>query len=119
MTNPHCTISELFHSLSGKWILPVLYQLQREEGPRRFGELRKAIGSITTSELTKSLRHLETLGLAHREQFNEIPPRVEYRLTELGVSLQAPLEQIASWLVTHQEVVQPLIYPKKTSAKDA
>jgi DNA-binding HxlR family transcriptional regulator len=102
LTDKHCTAAELFQTLSGKWTLPVLYQLHKEGKPMRFGELRKSVGSITTSELTKSLRHLEALGLILRVQYNEIPLHVEYSCTDLGKSLRGPLEELGNWLTAHR-----------------
>ena len=112
MVEKQCTVAELFQALSGKWLLPVLYQIQYEDRPVRFGELRKAVGGITPSELTKALRHLESLGLAQREQFNEIPPRVEYRPTQLAISLRPPLETLAAWLIASQSEVTKVLAAK-------
>lgn len=100
-----CTIAELFHVLSGKWTLPVLYQLQLEEAPVRFGQLCRAVAGITTSELSKTLKLLESIGLVSRNQFNEIPVRVEYRRTELAASLREPLQILAGWLREHEREI--------------
>lgn len=101
-----CTLPELFQLLSRKWVLPVLYSLQHSPRPLRFGEVLESVGRVTTSELTKTLRYLESLGLIDREQFNEIPPRVEYCCTELGLSLKQPLCDLAAWLQEHPELLQ-------------
>jgi len=98
-----CVVSELFEALSGKWTLPVLYQLHIRTEPIRFGELQRAVGRITQKELSKTLRMLESLELVQREQFPEIPPRVEYRVTELGASLRAPICGLADWLTEHRQ----------------
>lgn len=104
MSDQHgCTISDLFHALSGKWTLHVLYQLSLSAEPLRFGQLRREIGDVTTSELTKTLRNLEAMGLINRTQYSQIPVRVEYRLTDSGRSLTQPLGSFSSWLQTHPE----------------
>ena len=72
--------------LSGKWRLYVLYVLSKAS-VCRFGALKRAIPGITSTMLTHALRDLETLGIVHREQFNEVPPHVEYSLTEKGLAL--------------------------------
>jgi DNA-binding HxlR family transcriptional regulator len=103
MSEPdQCTITDLFHALSGRWTLPVLYQLSTAEAPLRFGELRRQVGEVTTSELTRTLRNLVSMGLVQRTQFPEIPVRVEYQVTPPGASLRPPLESLNAWLLDHQ-----------------
>lgn len=97
-----CTIVELFHALAGKWTLPVLYYINLSEVPLRFGEIRRRVDGITTSELTKVLRHLEAKQIVFRRQFNEIPVRVEYSPTPLGASLSDLLRGFNTWLQSHQ-----------------
>ena len=63
----------------------------------RFGELRRHIGEITESSLTKQLRELESDGFIHRHDFKEVPPKVEYTLTELGESFMRVLDVIKDW----------------------
>ena len=63
----------------------------------RFGELKKAYPNITNTMLTNTLRDLESLGIIHREQFNEIPPHVEYSLTEKGKALLPVFFEISKW----------------------
>src|SRR5262245_12122835 len=86
-----CTVSPLLHLLAGKWVLPVLYHLHRTDRPMRFGEIRRAVGSVTQKECTKVLRLLERLQLVTRTVYAEVPVRVEYALTPLGLSLKQPL----------------------------
>ena len=68
-----------------------------EQAPGHFGQLRRRLEGITQSTLTKQLRELEQDGFLHREIYREIPPRVEYRLTELGESFIPVLYQMLSW----------------------
>ena len=77
------TISTVQKILGGKWKIEILYYIGKQD-IRRFGELRRHIGEITESSLTKQLRELESDGFIHRHDFKEVPPKVEYTLTELG-----------------------------------
>ncbi|MFM2482545.1 winged helix-turn-helix transcriptional regulator [Celerinatantimonas sp. YJH-8] len=89
--------------ISGKWVIPILYRLIITNDAIRFGALQRAIGTITQKELTKQLRSLETLGLVTRTIYPEIPPRVEYQITELGKSLKPMLDLLAEWMREHRE----------------
>ena len=81
--------------LSGKWSILILYHLN--DGALRYGELQRGIGDITQSTLTKQLRLLESYGLINRYVYSEIPPKVEYSLTDLGKSFNPVLEQFGIW----------------------
>ena len=80
--------------LSGKRRLNVLNELCKSSFCR-FGALKRAIPGITSTMLTHALRDLETLGIVHREQFNEVPPHVEYSLTEKGLALLPVFAELA------------------------
>ena len=82
--------------LGGKWRTHVLYVLCRQ-GPFRFGELKAAIPKITSTMLSATLKELEGIGIVHREQFNEIPPHVEYSLTQKGKDLLPVFTELAKW----------------------
>jgi len=88
-----CTIQKV---LSGKWKIVILWYIS-EHGVRRFGELQRQLGDITQSTLTKQLRELEADGFISRYIYQEIPPKVEYSLTELGKSFIPVMEQMRSW----------------------
>ena len=88
--------------LSGKWRTHVIYELCRRPSCR-FGELKKALPGITSTMLTTTLRDLEKLGIVHREQYTEIPPHVEYSLTEKGKDLLPVFFEIVKWGETHLE----------------
>ena len=79
----NCPVISLLLMLQGKWKFQIIYELCIRDHIR-FGELRKNIEGITNTMLTSSLRELERDGLVSRMQFNEIPPHVEYSLTEIG-----------------------------------
>ena len=98
-------MSLLIGLLAGRWAFPVLYQLLRAQGPIRFGQLQRAVGRVTQKELTRTLRNFEERGLLQRQVYAEVPPRVEYRLTELGASLGEPLCGLARWAEVHRDEI--------------
>ena len=81
--------------IGNKWKVLILRDLM--EGTRRFGELKRSIGSVSQKVLTQQLRAMEADGLVHREVFAEVPPRVEYSLTDLGYSLRPILDAMMAW----------------------
>lgn len=83
--------------IANKWTVPVIYNLYSSGHPVRFGELQRRVETITQKELTKRLRELERAGLITRRVYPEVPPRVEYRLTEMGRTLVGPLGALADW----------------------
>ena len=91
-----CPVEAAMQVLGGKWKSVILSRLLLE-GTLRFGELRNSICSITPRMLTAQLRELEAEGLVHREIYPEVPPRVEYSLTDFGRSLQPALIALADW----------------------
>lgn len=90
------TVSTLQKILGGKWKIEILYYIAFQD-IHRFGELRRHIGDITESSLTKQLRELENDGFISRYDYKEVPPRVEYSLTELGQSFIPVLEHMKQW----------------------
>ena len=89
-------MSRLQAALSGKWKILILWYIGFYK-VQRFGELRRRLEGITQSTLTKQLRELEEDGFLHREIYREIPPKVEYSLTELGESFVPVLNQMLDW----------------------
>lgn len=98
----NCPMRRTLELLSGKWRTHVIYELCKRP-TCRFGELKKAVPKITNTMLTNTLRDLEELGIVHREQYNEIPPRVEYSLTEKGKALLPVFTELAKWGENHLE----------------
>ena len=95
-SNPVCrTISTLLSRIGDKWTVLVVTTLSN--GPMRFSELKRAVGDISQRMLTQTLRDLQRDGLILRTVYPTVPPSVDYRLTRLGVSLMAPLEQLVEW----------------------
>ena len=94
--NGNCPVTPVVQMLQGKWKLQIIYELCIQS-PMRFGELKKMLKPITNTMLTNALKELEGDGLVHREQYNEIPPRVEYSLTEKGTDLLPIFYAISQW----------------------
>ena len=89
-------MSNLQAVLSGKWKILILWYIAFYT-TQRFGELIRRLDGITRSTLTKQLRELENDGFIHREIYKEIPPKVEYTLTDIGYSLRPVLESLKEW----------------------
>ena len=100
--NGNCPVTPVVQMLQGKWKLQVIYELCIQS-PMRFGELKKMLKPITNTMLTNALKELEGDGLVHREQYNEIPPRVEYTLTETGKSLKPVLGAMFDWGMDYKQ----------------
>ena len=102
--NPGCrAVSEVLNRVGDKWSVLIVVTLA--EGSKRFNELRREIPSISQRMLTLTLRGLERDGLVNRTVTPTIPPRVDYELTPLGRSLQAPVEALANWAIENIEAV--------------
>ena len=95
MELPACPVETTLTLIGDKWKVLILRDLM--PGTKRFGELKKSIGSVSQKVLTAQLRDMEQNGLVHREVFAEVPPRVEYSLTELGRSLKPILDAMWNW----------------------
>lgn len=93
--DPECPTRVVLDRIGDKWTVLIIEVL--DSGPRRFNEIRLAIGGITPKVLTSTLRSLAADGLIVREAFGEVPPRVEYRLTDLGRSLLEPVAALRQW----------------------
>lgn len=94
---PQCVpMARIQNILSGKWKIMILWYIAEYE-VQRFGELRRRLGDITQSTLTKQLRELEQDGFVSRYVYQEVPPKVEYSLTELGKSFIPILQQMMLW----------------------
>lgn len=91
-----CPASFAFNVISGKWNLPILAILSENDNIR-YNELKRRLHGITGTTLTNSLRDLIEYGIIHREQYNEVPPRVEYSLTSSGKELVPLIESVVEW----------------------
>ncbi|MEM7052282.1 MAG: helix-turn-helix domain-containing protein [Acidobacteriota bacterium] len=100
-----CPIERVLSVFAGKWKPAILFALEAE-GTLRFNELRRQIPGVSQRMLTQQLRELERDGLVSREQFLEIPPRVEYKLTSLGQSLSPVEAAIDAWGQAHMPRIE-------------
>ncbi len=107
-----CPIRDLLDRLGDKWSLLVIKRLsEAPNSRRRFSDLMRAIDGISQRMLTATLRHLERDGLVTREVFAEIPPRVEYQLTEQGKGLLVPVRTLIDWVEAN--------WPAMSAAREA
>lgn len=92
---PACPVETTLMLISDRWKVLIIRDLL--DGTKRFGELKKSVGNISQKVLTANLRSMEEDGLLTREVFPEVPPRVEYTLTETGYSLKPILDSMIDW----------------------
>ena len=92
---PVCPVETTLTLIGDKWKVLILRDLM--PGTKRFGELKKSIGSVSQKVLTAQLRDMEKSGLINRKVYAEVPPKVEYSLTNLGQSLKPVLDSMQSW----------------------
>lgn len=102
---PECGIARFLTLLEGPWATLIVRELL--QGPHRFTELRAALPRISPHTLTRRLRQFENHGIVTRTSYPEIPPRVEYRLTELGEGLRAVLDAMNTWAMSIPEPAEP------------
>ncbi|MGW4245990.1 winged helix-turn-helix transcriptional regulator [Nocardia sp. NPDC004722] len=93
--NTVCGMSVAIDVVGGKWKMHLMWVLA--EGPQRFGQIRRLLTGVSEKVLAENLRQMEASGVVHREIYPEIPPRVEYSLTELGWDLSAALRPLEEW----------------------
>lgn len=98
---PACPVETTLTLISDRWKVLILRDLM--DGTKRFGELKKSIGHITQKVLTSNLRDMEASGLLTRTVYAEVPPRVEYTLTETGYSLKPILDAMWDWGLAYKE----------------
>ncbi|GAA2067418.1 helix-turn-helix domain-containing protein [Streptomyces albiaxialis] len=101
-----CGLDAAIDVMGGKWKGLILFWL--DEKPLRFGELRRTVEGISERMLILHLRELEAGGLVHREAHPEVPPRVEYSLTDFGRSLVAALAPLGQWGEDHMERLEAI-----------
>ena len=98
---PACPVETTLILIGDKWKVLILRDLL--QGTRRFGELKKSVGNISQKVLTANLRSMEDAGLLTRKVYAEVPPRVEYTLTETGYSLKPVLDAMVAWGTEYKE----------------
>lgn len=103
-TLPACPVETTLSLIGDKWKVLILRDLM--PGTKRFGELKKSIGSVSQKVLTAQLRDMESNGLVTRTVYPEVPPRVEYSLTVLGRSLKPILDAMWNWGESYKASVE-------------
>lgn len=99
-----CPIRDIISRISSKWAMLVLVTLH-SNGTMRFNDIQKSIGEVSQRMLTVTLRSLEADGLIHRKVYPEVPPRVEYKLSERGESLMPLLQSLIDWTLEHANAI--------------
>jgi len=102
--NGQCPTRQVLHRIADKWTVLIIRRLA--DGTLRFAQLRRAVDGISQKVLTNTLRGLERDGIVTRRLYASVPPRVEYSLTALGLSLVDLVSGICTWAETHIEQVQ-------------
>lgn len=100
---PACPVETTLMLISDRWKVLIIRDLL--EGTKRFGELKKSIGSVSQKVLTANLRSMEESGLINRKVYPEVPPRVEYSLTDIGYSLKPILDAMVEWGTDYKKKV--------------
>lgn len=103
-TLPACPVETTLSLIGDKWKVLILRDLM--PGTKRFGELKRSVGGVTQKVLTAQLRQMEDCGLLTRTVYPEVPPKVEYTLTELGYSLKPVLDALNAWGEGYQKSAQ-------------
>ena len=103
-TSYGCPTELTLEVIAGRWKVMVIYWLLK--GERRFNQLQRELGPITHRTLARQLREMEASGLIERRNYGEIPPRVDYRLTPLGRSLEPILMAMHDWALAHGNAVR-------------
>ena len=98
---PACPVETTLMLIGDKWKVLILRDLM--PGTKRFGELKKSVGNVSQKVLTSQLRDMEANGLVTRQVYAEVPPRVEYGLTDLGRSLKPILDAMWTWGEEYKE----------------
>lgn len=101
---PACPMATTVRIVGSKWKLMILRELL--SGTKRYTELRRGIPSISQKVLTENLRAMEQDGIVYRTAYAEVPPRVEYTLTELGAQMRPIMEEMMRWGLNYQNIVR-------------
>ena len=101
---PQCPVEMTLQLIGEKWKVLIIRDLM--EGTKRFNELMRSVTGISQKVLTSHLRAMEKAGLVNRKVFAEVPPRVEYSLTETGLSLKPILDSMVAWGMHYKETLE-------------
>lgn len=100
---PPCPVATALLMIKNRWTILILRDLM--DGTKRFGELKKSVGDVSQKVLTSNLRDMEACGLLTRKVYAEVPPRVEYTLTETGYSLKTVIDALWKWGEKYKQTV--------------
>ena len=100
---PACPVATTVGLIGNKWKLLILRDVLT--GPKRFGELHRSLAGISQKVLTENLRAMEEDGLLERAVFSEVPPRVEYSLSEVGLSMRSIIKQLEEWGILYKGLI--------------
>lgn len=98
----YCNVELTLQVIGGKWKPIIIYQLGTK-GTLRFSEIKRTIPNITQKMLTQQLRELEADGVVHREVYPQVPPKVEYSMTEMGQSVMPVISSLCEWGAKYEE----------------
>lgn len=110
-----CPVETGIELLSGKWKARILWKLHNQPA-MRFGELRRSLGKITEKMLVQQLRELENAKLITRKIYTEVPPKVEYSLSEFGETIRPILDKFAEWGLGNKQQLEEIIFDKGKNA---
>ncbi|BCA61384.1 transcriptional regulator [Sphingomonas sp. HMP9] len=110
-----CGLDATLKVISGKWKPLILYFLLR--GPTRYGELKRAVRDVSDKMLIQHLKELEADGVLRRNDYREVPPRVDYTLTQLGQSLAQALEPLCVWGTENMAEMQAIFADRESSVR--
>lgn len=96
-----CPLAGVQKVVHGKWTMVIIYYLS--QATLRFSELKRKMPQVTEANLTKELRMLEGYGLVHREVYREVPPKVEYSLTEIGKQFLPVIKALETWAISYEK----------------
>ena len=111
-----CGLDATLRVIVGKWKPLILYFLLR--GPTRYGELKRAVRDVSDKVLIQHLKELEADGVLRRNDYGEVPPRVDYTLTQLGLSLAQALEPLCTWGTENMAVMQRIFAERDSWLRD-
>lgn len=110
-TEEFCPMIEAMNVIGGKWKLTLIGRIY-QQSPARFGELKRSLVGITQKMLTTQLRELEQAGIVYRKVYAEVPPRVEYTLTEYGLTLKPIVGLLYAWGEEHRRKKTETVLPE-------
>lgn len=113
---PKCPVETTLKMIGKKWKVIILRELL--SGTKRFGELKTSVSGISQKVLTANLRQMEEDGLIFRKNYNEVPPRVDYTLTDVGYSLASVLDSMADWGEGYKQFLKLIEKQNRKSKKE-